>query len=366
MANYYIKEFEEVTSESLLAIGGDTTLKNTDPYKKPIPAGNNGIINVIKDFSWFSGGTSAALTGLDKCPFVVLKEKDQILNSTLSQAIYYMNAVATGAEGSIKAVSKFSQSLGISADAGDAASKVTDPLRKFRDKLAEIGGDSSDEELLKSNNLASLAGIYMTQPTGFNYVMPYFDNPPNVSNNWGDQGRGGAMEGMINTGLAMVEEITESVNIAQPGVYIQKPKFFQHDSNGPEIKIQFPLFNTVKRTSKTPYQQNYELLWLLAYQNKTFKTSFGRSKPSKLYTVSIPGVINMPYAFISNLSIDFIGTVRNKEVTIANKTVKTPIPEAYNVSITVKSLLSDYANLMVGSNFYTDAGANSASIQSSI
>lgn len=360
MASYYIRDFNKVETEDIFAVSGNQELKNTDPYQEPVPASNNGIINIIKDFSWFSGGSTAALAGLDKCPFAVFKEREQLLNSTLSQAIYYMNAVARGAQGATETItSTFGESIGLDKT---TASKVEDKLGKFAKGLAELGS-ANDDQLLQNNQLASLAGLYVTKPTGFNYVFPYFENPPNVGSDWSDQGRGGPLESVISTGFNIVEEVTSAVNIAQPGVYIQKPKFFQHDSNGPEITIRFPLFNTVKRSEKTPYQQNYELLWLLAYQNKTFKTSFGRSKPPKIYSVTVPGVINMPYAFISNLSIDFIGTTRNMQVDIANKSVKTPVPEAYNVSITVKSLLSDYANLMLGAGFYTDTANNSASIQ---
>lgn len=363
MANYYIRGFEEVKQESLFGIGEDTILDNTDPYLKPLPASNNGIINIIKDFSWFSGGSTAALAGLDRTPWAALKERDQVLNSTLSQAIYYMNAAAKGIQDTgDQALSKFSEVLGIDAPVGGTGGALN-PLQKLRDKLISLdGGD--DQALLQANNLASLAGIYLTKKTDFNYVFPYFENPPSVSNNWGDKSKTSAAESMINTGMDIVDEITSFVNIAQPGVYIQKPQHFNHNSTGQSITLQFPLFNTIKRTDKLPYQQNYELLWLLAYQNKTYKTSFGRSKPPKIYSVTIPGVVNMPYAFISNMSIDFIGTVRNKTVQIGDKSVTTPIPEAYNVRITVDSLLSDYANLMVGAGFYANMEQNSATIQS--
>ena len=261
MASYYIKDFNSVETESILAVGGDQALKNTEPYLEPVPASNNGIINIIKDFSWFSGGSTAALAGLDKCPFAVFKEREQLLNSTLSQAIYYMNAVARGARDTGAAIdtitSTFGESIGLDKT---LTGSVEDKLGKFAKGLAELGS-ADDDQLLQNNKLASLAGLYVTKPTGFNYVFPYFENPPNVGSNWSDQGRGGPIESVLTTGFNIVEEVTSAVNIAQPGVYIQKPKFFQHDSNGPEITISFPLFNTVKRSAnRTPYQQNYETI----------------------------------------------------------------------------------------------------------
>ena len=85
---------------------------------------------------------------------------------------------------------------------------------------------------------------------------------------------------------------------------------------------------------------------------QAIKTSFARSIPPKIYNVTIPGMVNMPFAYISNLTVDFIGTVRNKEVSIADiGTITVPIPDAYDVTIQITSLLSDYANLMIGTGF---------------
>lgn len=351
-----IQSFESVDSASLAGVGGDSTLKNTDAYKKPIP-GDTGIVNVIKDFSWFSGGSKDALSDLSRIPFVSLVEREQVLNSTLSQAIYYMNAAENVVQEGVSAVSKFSESIGLSEPTGGEKKQSV----VFKDLIDKFKGlQEGDRALMSSNKLESLAGIYLTEKTGFRYVMPYFANPPQVSNSWGDGSSGGSgLRGAIDTGFEVVDQITDTVNIAQPGVYIQKPKFFQHSPDGPEITIQFPLFNTIKRKANTtPYQQNYELLWLLTYQNKTFKTSFGRSIPPKIYSVTIPGIINMPYAYISSLNVDFLGTVRNKNVSIPGQTINAPVPDAYNVTITVKSLLTDYANLMIGSNFSVSEKGN--------
>jgi len=104
------------------------------------------------------------------------------------------------------------------------------------------------------------------------------------------------------------------------------------------------------------------LLWLLAFQNKAYKTSFSRTPPPKIYSVNVPGQFSMPYAYISNMSVDFIGTVRKQRVfvpsgtgvgTIGIKPIETPVPEAYEVSLEFTSLIKDYGNTMLGNQFST-------------
>jgi hypothetical protein len=137
----------------------------------------------------------------------------------------------------------------------------------------------------------------------------------------------------------------------QPGTYIEKPKYYHYPSEGESVTINFPLINTIRKSDKLAYQQNYELLWLLAYQNKPFRTSFSRILPPKLYTVSVPGMKFFPYAYINNMTVDFLGTRRQLQVATPKGEITTSVPEAYNVSITFTSLFAGTGNLMVADGF---------------
>ena len=370
-----IKKFEKIESADLFNLAGDSSvgknaLINTDVYRKPVPEKEKGIIDVVERFSWFAGGASSKLTkaAIAKIPKVILVEKEQVLNSQISQALYFLNASLRGVGDVGSALSKFSEYIGVDTSkgtlAGAAKDSVDEAFKKLQAGARKLSATGGDTARLEANYLRSLIGLYVTEDTKFKYAFPYFDKPPEVRNSWGAPNNEGAANAIINTGMDIVEEVSSFVNIAQPGVYIQKSKHFSSMEEGPSITVKFPLFNTVKRGSELPYQLNYELLWLLTYQNKPYKTSFARSIPPKIYDVTIPGMVNMPYAYISSLSVDFIGTVRNKQINIADLgTITAPIPDAYNVTIQITSLLSDYANLMVGKGFGVSTIGNTVTLR---
>jgi len=348
----------EETANAAGPLLGDGLLTNTDPQLQLTPK-NSGVIDVVNNFNWYSG-PKAPPQVLNSVPKALIVERKQLLNSLIASALYYVSASINSTDQAAATLIKKSegiQSLLKSINKTVNISNAIDKIEGFKSALS----NDSDRALLTSNNLKSLIGIYFTRPTGFKYSLPYFNNPINVNNSWSTSSGGSTgISSIIGTGMDIVEEISSTVNITQPGVFIQKPKYFQFDDSGKSVTISFPLFNTIKRFENiVPYQQNYELLWLLAFQNKPYKTSFARTPPSSIYSITIPGICNFPYAYISDMSVDFVGTVRNKSVTVPQlkgkdvsfSSIVAPIPEAYNVTITFTSLMNDFANLMVGSGF---------------
>jgi hypothetical protein len=331
-------------------------LTNTDkkPELVPIPT----VIDVVNNFSWYAG-PKATEDALAKVPCVFLTEREQLLSSLVSGALYYLNASAQavnaiGKSDFVKSIlGKLTENGG---DGGSAGNFLPKEITDF------TGGTESDKALLAYNNLKSLEGIYFTKPTGFNYRLPIYGSPSTNTGEWGE-GNGGAggklISGIVDKAKEFVEEIASAVNFAQPGVYIEKPRYFDK-VKGREESITFPLVNTVKRGTHSPVQQNYELLWLLAFQNKPYKTSFARTPPPKIYSVSVPGQFSMPYAYISSMEVKFMGTVRKAKVfvpsgsgegAISSKQITTPVPEAYQVTLKFTSLIGDYGNSMISDAF---------------
>ena len=339
------------------------TLTNTD--QRPILKPNRKVIDVVNDFSWYAG-PKATPAALNKVPCVFLQEREQLLSSLVSGALYYLNA-------SSRSISDVLQSDSIKSLLGTVMTEENaDSLQgsvadTFQSLEAVLGGTASDQDLLKHHNLKSLKGIYFTKPTGFYYRLPQYENQLGVQNSSAEGSDGNSIVvDAVTSAQGFVEDIASVVNLTQPGTYIEKPQYFNNPSTYSKT-VTFPLANTIRRGNVSPIQQNYELLWLLAFQNRPYKTSFTRTPPPKIYTVSVPGQYSMPYAYISNMSVDFVGTVRktsvvvpsgNGEGTIGSKVVQTPVPEAYQVSIEFSSLISDYGNQMISDAFNTSINDN--------
>ena len=347
-------------------------LPNEDVQPKLAP---NGVIDVINNFSWYAGPKASAAV-LNKTPCVFLTEREQKISSLVSGAIYYLKAAAKGVKAAsdnvddifgVDPIALLGKLNSLGGDGGPI-DQIKGTVGKFKDALEEYSKE--DTALLEDHNLKSLEGIYLTSRTGFQYRLPFYDPQQTVESSWGekDDKTGGVLGGIISGAMGKGETLSETLNITQPGVYIEKPKYFQHATDGMKRTIKFPLLNTIRRADVNQVQQNYELLWLLAFQNKSYKTSFAKSPPPKLYTISVPGQFSMPYAYISNLTINFLGTVRRTSVStpilsnkkVIPKSVEVPIPEAYEVTIEFTSLIGDYGNMMMSNAFTTFVGDNTA------
>ena len=343
------------------------SLPNEDFQPKLAPTN---FIDVVHNFSWYAGPKSST-SALDKVPCAFLTEREQKVSSLISGALYYLRATKKAIQG---VVEKFGDNddptsllgkLNAIGAGGGAVGQLKSTAGKFGDAISKEM--EQDTALLNAHNLKSLEGIYLTSKTGFNYRLPYYNQEQSVEASWGENDlAGGKLRGLIDMGTDLINTISETINITQPGVYIEKPKYFQNAEAGITKTLKFPLLNTIRRSNLNPVQQNYELLWLLAFQNKPYKTSFAKTPPPKIYTVSVPGEFSMPYAYISNLAINFLGTIRRLPVSIptlsngsiTTRTVEVPIPEAYDVSISFTSLINDYGNAMVSDAFATSIIGN--------
>jgi hypothetical protein len=358
MPGPYYASYTEKTTTPLFKVGSveKMHIPNTDNYHKLVP---RGYIDVRKDFSWT---VSPKHQVLDKVPACYLVERELQQNSLISSALYYVNALTSS--GNIDAIAdKLTSILAkISPDAGASAESAKAKLDKFRSKITSLAATANDKSLL-GDLLQSYIGIYFTQPTSFKYILPYLDNSFIKQSNRFDaaQQNPGFGAGVVtDTLMPFVDTAAATGNLFTPGTYIEKPKYFQYPGEGETFTISFPLLNTFTSKNYLPYVQNYELLWILSYQNKPYRTSFSRILPPKLYSVYVPGVRFVPYAYISDMTVDFVGTKRLLDVTLPNgKTVKPPIPEAYQVNLTFTSLLANIGNTMVDDGF----GASSIIIE---
>lgn len=329
------------------------SVTNTDAEVRLKP-GSNSVIDVINDFAWTASPTIKTKL---KIPYLYATELRQEQNSLISSALYYINSMANSSI-TTDAVDALTKMLG-----DKAGSNVSSKLTAFKSKINSLITSGADSSIL-STYLKSYLGLYLTQKTGFKYAFPFFSGKPyDMTNNWQDSSQISprVLGDLIPAGMKDVDSAAATLNIMQPGTYIEKPRYFHYPTEGESISFSLPLINTIQKGSKLPYQQNYELLWILAYQNKPYRTSFSRILPPKLYTVAIPGMKYFPYAYISNMTVDFLGTRRQLEVNTPVGAVTTSIPEAYMLNITFTSLLADTGNLMISDGFRSKVIVETAS-----
>jgi len=190
--------------------------------------------------------------------------------------------------------------------------------------------------------------LYQGTYTGFTYVLPYLINQGTikgqVQNDWGgdETGIGESFAGSFGKNLDrslgdIGKFFAEGLSYGGAG---EKVKRYSPSDNGKSIIIQFPLYNTIdsKKTIR-----NFEFVTLFTLQNLKTRTSWMTYLPPKIYkvsTVGITGGINMPAAFVSNFDAKAVGPVR--KVKYSNKTIL--IPEAYDITITIKELLPESSN----------------------
>lgn len=346
---YYINGKDVTSSEIFSGIGG-SQIPNTNPEFRLSP--KTPLIDVVGDFAWTS---SPVQNSKPTIPYLFATELRQEQNSLIASALYYINAISNSSitEGAATIIDKLLSNVGTTVGVGgtNVSAELLTGLKGKIDSFISTGVDKS----IISNYLTSYLSIYLTQPTGFKYSFPFFEGKPHsIANDWQSsmQIKPKYLSNLVEDGMDFIDTAAATINALQPGTYIEKPKYFHFPSEGESITINLPLLNTIRRKENlVPYQQNYELLWLLAYQNKPYRTSFSRILPPKLYTVTIPGMKFFPYSYISNMSVDFLGTRRQLPVNTPKGEIITSIPEAYQVSITFTSLIADVGNLMVSNGF---------------
>ena len=196
--------------------------------------------------------------------------------------------------------------------------------------------------------------LYATEPTGFEYRLPYFgDNYNSLNNNFGGEANNFLTN--VTSGLGTLAESAASLaNFIKPGTYIEKAKQFSMGDQGRQINIKFPLLNTM---SVENISLNWQLLFGLIYQNKPGRVTRAIIDMPVIYEITIPGMVYMPYAFINSLTVNFVGSRRLMEIQVPVATttgdlfttINTVIPDAYEVEIGITGMNEETRNFLYAS-----------------
>lgn len=336
-----------------LGIYGDQSSQVKDP------------INVVNDFPW----TNSPKSSRDDVPKLQMIEQRIVLNSTVTNMVYS----ALASVDNISSLGNTAQGLTdrffakedpedatASAKAADEATTTAEEQAnksKLREAFEAVmqGGyfKTFDSEVLRPYE-----GLYATEYTGFNYYFPYLeDSYREITNQFGE-GEGNILTPIANL-ASDAASMTNILNVVKPGTYIEKSKQFTMGDTGRQLSFTIPLLNT---GSFEDVRRNWQLIFGLVYQNRPGRVSKSIIDQPVIYEIHLPGVAYMPYAYISNLSVKFLGNRREMEfdVPIMNEgvnggtssnigNIKTVIPDAYEISITVSGLNEETRNFIYAS-----------------
>jgi uncharacterized membrane protein YgcG len=218
-------------------------------------------------------------------------------------------------------------------------------------------------------------------PTNFSYTFPYFDNTAySTTNTWqevSDEGlvgglikegagaleglgsrRGGKLGRLMNLGGKAIGQASDKMGLVKDLAFkatspsakaIDKPKLWVN-GEARSLSISFPLYNTIVTGKEQNYsdiiQKNWELCYLLTYQNLFNKRTYFTNTPPVFYEVVVPGVHYSKASYVSNLKITHAGNIRSMKFDwLGNGSADYNIPDAYIVNITLQDMLVNSKNL---------------------
>jgi hypothetical protein len=347
-------------------------------------AANNrrSYVDVVKDFYW----TYSKPESREEVPSIYLKEKRLKVNALVSQLKYSLGFAAAEASAAIETLRDVATdiagatipypSLFLDVKAGiDTAANVgqtiTGGAGSITDKISKLIPEDDNPTLKNSPWLRPYRGLYITEPTEWEFLFPYFDDRFEVQGNqFSTEGVTNAFGGILQTAGNIATEVAEiAASISKPyGItYIERAKFFNYPTDGEEVSFSFPLINTGS-LSYEDVVNNWQLIFLLLYNNKPGRKSATQIEQPVIYEVEIPGVKYLPFCYITSIDIKFQGSRRELPIQIpyseqqtnigssgsvqgidtasSTKTINTVIPDAYIVNITLKSMLGNTKNFM--------------------
>ena len=239
---------------------------------------------------------------------------------------------------------------------------ISNPLR------AVSGANGEQNHYLQPYSL-----LYDMTSTGLKYCFPMISNPPVIkaSNSYADSQdetsilSANSLFSKISSFASSIASFNRDLSqfnamlsgTTDGSIYertnVEKAKFFQYPTQTDSYTITFPLFNTVKSSSNSPiWTKNYKFILLFCMRNMIFRKDNTSFFPPLFYDLTIPGVIRQPFTYVESVNVQPQGMVRMLSCTelfsfMGNKKMSVPVPEAWIVTITFKSLIPTSANLVL-------------------
>lgn len=283
-----------------------------------------GLIDVVNEMPW----TLSPKSSRSDVPYIKLKEYQQTTGQLIASIIYFSRVFEKIGQNGI----------------GTIVDRDQDPLESYKLK-------------------------YFGEPTGYEYIFPYFNSHNLKRNNSFDNdhnpfegilalstsvkslatlGIGSGKHGFfssIGAGVPSIQAATGAANIILSGrIEFEFPKAWSSGTIE-SYSTTFDLHNT---GTYEELVQNRKFCHLFSYQNTPSRRNFAIMDPPVIYSMRIPGIVDFPVCYVSDLTITNLGNTR----VVVMDGVKRIIPEAYRISVTFTSLLMATRNIMAA----TEAG----------
>lgn len=318
-----------------------------------VPASNNtsSLINVCDDFAWNISPNFNTSSGKRLTPRAIINEYRVEDTAVLAAILYAAEGAVAAGEQPANQLSRIAERAGLKSiangvDAGAAA--VGSVTKAANEEVRQLGGINKNLNFPDSAWMQPFKDLYSLKATDFKYLLPYLDDAAfnEVSNAWPD------LTYPLQSSISqMADTVTNIAKIAAPGQYIEKPKMYDPASSStPSLTFKFPLFNTQSYENAC---SNYQLLWLLIFQNTPQRVTKSLLEMPKIYSVNAPGICYMQYSFIERLSINFLGNRRHVDISMPNNSIGLPttipaiMPDAYEITITFRSLNIHNGNMLL-------------------
>lgn len=382
-----------------------TYSRDASKYTLPklVPAGSSGgnftstsstptttVVNVRDDYLWTNSKPRIGDVGREEVPFVSLTERRLKLNSYIAQMIYSAGATKDGVVDLARALGSTAEETAKSLGGGGAIELIKGGGNLIKGLIGSAGDfigqkeitksftaataglvnkvqsatQDDDPNFLSSPYLKSYKGLYITERTGWRFLLPYFSNNyQSTVNQWGGSsdttGGGFVMGGLTELSQAASSLTRNILGTLETGAYVENSQFYQYSQSGDSLTIRFPLINTGAATYDDVVK-NWQFVFLLLYNNKPERVNKNLIEPPPLYELDIPGVRYMPFTFMSGITVDYKGARRTMRLKVpgvysdsGNNSSKftnefeTIIPEAYEIGITITGLVTDSKNFMI-------------------
>jgi len=337
---------------------GDVRVNSTNPgqgifnitkiYNDTSTGNVSDFINVVNDFHWTTSPRSSTLS----VPFAYLVEKRIIINSNVSNIV---NSIYTSFDSINNAttLTKYIQNLVQNNKDNPLVKTIGDVTNKLVNNAQSVFSSPTFQQSTRFSDpvMSPYDFLYATEYTGFNYKVPYFDDDYNTGSLTFGNDNNNVFSSIVDIAENVSGGLTGILGSLKPGTYIERSKQFAMSDAGRSVQIKFPLLNT---RSTNDISKNFQLIFGLIYQNRPGRLTRSIIDLPVIYQVHIPGVVYMPYAYIQNLSVKFLGTRRLMYVDVPAKDangdnipqVRMTVPDAYEVSITLQGLNEESRNFM--------------------